>query len=70
VCDYYQHQVGRVPEDYPLRTMLEDFKKGDYHMALVEREVKSTAEAELVGLVTLEVWLILWNNFMNKVLKF
>jgi hypothetical protein len=34
--------------------MLEDFKKGDYHMALVERKT-STAEAELVGLVTLEV---------------
>ena len=59
VCDYYQHPVRRVPENTPLRSMLEEFKKGDYHMALVDRLVESTEDKdtkyELVGLVTLEV---------------
>jgi hypothetical protein len=44
--------------------MLEEFKKGDYHMALVDRmmELESAEETEnkyeLVGLVTLEVKII------------
>ncbi|KAI3419685.1 hypothetical protein GPALN_004117 [Globodera pallida] len=59
VCEYYQHPVRRVPENTPLRTMLEEFKKGDYHMALVDRTVAHSAEDkdskyELAGLVTLE----------------
>jgi len=46
--------------------MLEEFKKGDYHMALVERLVKTLEDekelkCELVGLVTLEFHL---NNDM------
>jgi metal transporter CNNM len=58
-CDYYRHPVRRVPENTPLRSMLEEFKKGDYHMALVDRQEESPEEEEarneLVGLVTLEV---------------
>ncbi|KAL3101095.1 hypothetical protein niasHS_001555 [Heterodera schachtii] len=59
VCEYYQHPVRRVPDNTPLRTMLEEFKKGDYHMALVDRVVAPSTEDkeskyELVGLVTLE----------------
>lgn len=49
-----------MPDNTPLRIMLEEFKKGDYHMALVERQVKTLEDekelkCELVGLVTLEV---------------
>uniref|UniRef100_A0A914HM24 Metal transporter CNNM2 n=1 Tax=Globodera rostochiensis TaxID=31243 RepID=A0A914HM24_GLORO len=60
VCEYYQHPVRRVPENTPLRTMLEEFKKGDYHMALVDRMVVAhsaddkDSKYELAGLVTLE----------------
>ncbi|KAF7640235.1 hypothetical protein Mgra_00000063 [Meloidogyne graminicola] len=57
VCDYYRHPVRRVPENTPLRTMLEEFKKGEYHMALVDRLATGgdkESKYELVGLVTLE----------------
>ncbi|CAK5034748.1 unnamed protein product [Meloidogyne enterolobii] len=57
VCDYYRHPVRRVPENTPLRTMLEEFKKGEYHMALVDRLApggEKESKYELVGLVTLE----------------
>ncbi|KAJ1374199.1 hypothetical protein KIN20_036828 [Parelaphostrongylus tenuis] len=44
-------------EDTPLRVMLEEFKKGDYHLAMVQRIVSaedSDPTYELVGVVTLE----------------
>ncbi|KAL3990194.1 hypothetical protein ACH3XW_30760 [Acanthocheilonema viteae] len=57
VCGFHEHPLRFVMEDTPLRVMLEEFKKGDYHLAMVQRIVESeeTDPAyELVGLVTLE----------------
>jgi metal transporter CNNM len=44
-------------EDTPLRVMLEEFKKGDYHLAVVQKIVQygnHDPVYELVGIVTLE----------------
>nr|CDJ91559.1 Protein of unknown function DUF21 and Cystathionine beta-synthase domain containing protein [Haemonchus contortus] len=57
VCGYHQHPLRFVMEDTPLRVMLEEFKKGDYHLAMVQRIVSaedSDPTYELVGVVTLE----------------
>ncbi|KAK6762668.1 hypothetical protein RB195_023401 [Necator americanus] len=57
VCGYHQHPLRFVMEDTPLRVMLEEFKKGDYHLAMVQRIVyteDSDPTYELVGVVTLE----------------
>ncbi|KRZ77039.1 Metal transporter CNNM2 [Trichinella papuae] len=57
VCKFYQHPVRFVLEDTPLSVMLEEFKQGHYHMALVQRIVddgESDPMYEVVGLVTLE----------------
>uniref|UniRef100_A0A0N4Z0S1 CNNM transmembrane domain-containing protein n=1 Tax=Parastrongyloides trichosuri TaxID=131310 RepID=A0A0N4Z0S1_PARTI len=57
VCAYNEHVLRFVMEDTPLRVMLEEFKKGDYHLAMVQKVVqKGTGDPtyELSGLVTLE----------------
>ena len=54
MCDYYQHKIARVADNTSLRAMLEEFKKGDYHLALVT-STGAEAKNEVVGLVTLEV---------------
>ncbi|PIC17601.1 hypothetical protein B9Z55_023789 [Caenorhabditis nigoni] len=57
IANVYNHEVRRVLEDMPLRTMLEEFKRGEYHMALVERLVEQEDKDpvyELCGLITLE----------------
>ncbi|KRZ22305.1 Metal transporter CNNM2 [Trichinella pseudospiralis] len=57
VCKFYQHPVRFVLEDTPLSVMLEEFKQGHYHMALVQRIVddgESDPMYQVVGLVTLE----------------
>ncbi|CAI4233125.1 unnamed protein product [Auanema sp. JU1783] len=57
VCGYHQHPLRFVLEDTPLRVMLEEFKKGDYHLAMVQRIVQKgdgDPHYELVGVVTLE----------------
>ncbi|VDK56041.1 unnamed protein product, partial [Cylicostephanus goldi] len=57
VCGYHQHPLRFVDEHTPLRVMLEEFKKGDYHLAMVHRFVSSDdadPKFENVGVVTLE----------------
>ncbi|CAI2356772.1 unnamed protein product [Caenorhabditis sp. 36 PRJEB53466] len=57
IASIYNHEVRRVLIDMPLRNMLEEFKKGEYHMALVEKLVEQEDKDpiyELCGLITLE----------------
>uniref|UniRef100_A0A915PKT1 CNNM transmembrane domain-containing protein n=1 Tax=Setaria digitata TaxID=48799 RepID=A0A915PKT1_9BILA len=57
VCGFHEHPLRFVMEDTPLRVMLEEFKKGDYHLAMVQHIVESEEmdpAYELVGIVTLE----------------
>uniref|UniRef100_A0A1I7UAL4 Metal transporter n=1 Tax=Caenorhabditis tropicalis TaxID=1561998 RepID=A0A1I7UAL4_9PELO len=57
IASIYNHEVRRVLVDMPLRNMLEEFKRGEYHMALVERLVEQEDKDpiyELCGLITLE----------------
>uniref|UniRef100_A0A915KCR6 Uncharacterized protein n=1 Tax=Romanomermis culicivorax TaxID=13658 RepID=A0A915KCR6_ROMCU len=57
ICQFYQHPVRFVMEDSPLNVMLEEFKKGHYHLAIVQRincEGAGDPVYEAVGLVTLE----------------
>uniref|UniRef100_A0A1I7SXU1 Metal transporter n=1 Tax=Caenorhabditis tropicalis TaxID=1561998 RepID=A0A1I7SXU1_9PELO len=57
VCGYHKHPVKFVMNDTPLPHLLEAFKKGEGHLAMVKRSVGGTEghEAyELVGVVTLE----------------
>uniref|UniRef100_A0A8R1HML3 Metal transporter n=1 Tax=Caenorhabditis japonica TaxID=281687 RepID=A0A8R1HML3_CAEJA len=57
IANLYNHEVRRVLIDMPLRTMLEEFKRGEYHMALVEKLVEQEDRDpvyELCGLITLE----------------
>ncbi|GMS97782.1 hypothetical protein PENTCL1PPCAC_19957 [Pristionchus entomophagus] len=58
VCGYHQHTVKYVFNDTPLAVVLESFKKGDGHLAMVKRvhvgEEEEDPTYDLVGLVTLE----------------
>uniref|UniRef100_A0A5S6R090 CNNM transmembrane domain-containing protein n=1 Tax=Trichuris muris TaxID=70415 RepID=A0A5S6R090_TRIMR len=57
ICKFYQHPVRFVMEDTPLSLMLEEFKKGHYHLALVQRIVDDGVNDpvyQVVGLITLE----------------
>src|SRR4051794_19906367 len=57
VCAYHEHALRFVMKDTPLRVMLEEFKKGDYHLAMVQEVVNYDGHDplfELVGIVTLE----------------
>ncbi|KAH7707332.1 ancient conserved domain protein 4 [Aphelenchoides avenae] len=57
VCRYHQHALRFVMNDTPLRVMLDEFKKGDYHLAFVRKVavyVRRDPLYELIGIVTLE----------------
>ncbi|CAJ0568722.1 unnamed protein product, partial [Mesorhabditis spiculigera] len=57
VTSYHKHPLRFVMEDTPLRIMLEEFKRGDYHLAMVQRVVEKDEKDptyDLVGVVTLE----------------
>uniref|UniRef100_A0A914W285 CNNM transmembrane domain-containing protein n=1 Tax=Plectus sambesii TaxID=2011161 RepID=A0A914W285_9BILA len=57
VCRYHVHQLRFVMEDTPLRIMLEEFKRGDYHLAIAQKIVQpeeGDPYYELTGVVTLE----------------
>ncbi|TKR73578.1 hypothetical protein L596_020876 [Steinernema carpocapsae] len=55
VCGYYEHTLRFVFENTPLRVMLEEFKKGDYHLAMVQKNAPNEdSTLELTGAVTLE----------------
>lgn len=57
VIKFYNHQVQRVYDDVHLDAMLEEFKKGHSHLAVVQR-VNSEGDGdpfyEAIGIVTLE----------------
>ncbi|XP_023223767.1 metal transporter CNNM4-like [Centruroides sculpturatus] len=57
VCEFYNHPITYVFEDETLDTMLDEFKKGNCHMALVRR-VNNESDLdpfyEMSGVVTLE----------------
>ncbi|KAI6191501.1 hypothetical protein M3Y97_00235100 [Aphelenchoides bicaudatus] len=57
VTGYHEHALRFVMVDTPLRIMLEEFKKGDYHLAMVQKICQHDNHDpvyELVGIVTLE----------------
>lgn len=57
VIKFYNHQVQRVYDDVHLDAMLEDFKKGHSHLAVVQRvnsEGSGDPFYEAIGIVTLE----------------
>jgi metal transporter CNNM len=57
VCNFYQHHSLSVIEDMKLDAMLQEFKKGQCHMAVVQsvnNEGKGDPFYEVVGIVTLE----------------
>lgn len=59
VCGYHKHPVKFVMNDTPLPNLLEAFKKGEGHLAMVKRLINTADEGhdpsyELVGVVTLE----------------
>ncbi|VDL79030.1 unnamed protein product [Nippostrongylus brasiliensis] len=58
VCGYHRHPVKFVFNDTPLSILLEAFKKGEGHLAMVKKIVSGAEDHdptyELVGVVTLE----------------
>lgn len=57
ICQFYNRPVKYVKEDLPLTVMLEEFKKGNNHLAIVRRnkaEGKAEPIYEVVGLISLE----------------
>ncbi|CEF61775.1 CBS domain and Domain of unknown function DUF21 domain-containing protein [Strongyloides ratti] len=54
VCKHIEHILRFVFEDTPLKIMLEEFKKGDYHLAMIKKRIINEKEMVLCGLVTLE----------------
>ncbi|XGW31068.1 hypothetical protein V3C99_009771 [Haemonchus contortus] len=57
VCGYHRHPVKFVFNDTPLSVLLEAFKKGEGHLAMVKKLVGAEdhdPSYELVGVVTLE----------------
>ncbi|CAM36329.1 Metal transporter cnnm-1 [Caenorhabditis elegans] len=58
VCGYHKHPVKFVMNDTPLPNLLEAFKKGEGHLAMVKRLINTDDKHDpsyvLVGVVTLE----------------
>ncbi|PAV87436.1 hypothetical protein WR25_18412 isoform A [Diploscapter pachys] len=57
VCGYHKHPVKFVMNDTPLPHLLEAFKKGEGHLAMVKKLISNDDKDpsyELVGVVTLE----------------
>ncbi|VDM74895.1 unnamed protein product [Strongylus vulgaris] len=57
VCGYHKHPVKFVFNDTPLSILLEAFKKGEGHLAMVKKlneDEEHDPTYELVGVVTLE----------------
>ncbi|KAF1755654.1 hypothetical protein GCK72_012104 [Caenorhabditis remanei] len=58
VCGYHKHPVKFVMNDTPLPNLLEAFKKGEGHLAMVKKLIDTDdghdPSYELVGVVTLE----------------
>lgn len=53
ICAYFEHPVGHVAANANILSLLEEFKKGDYHIALVE-QTRSDGSTLPLGIVTLE----------------
>ncbi|VDD91489.1 unnamed protein product [Enterobius vermicularis] len=57
VCEYHRYPLRFVDETELLHSLLEEFKKGNYHLAIVVKHRKSSnlsEQRELLGIVTLE----------------
>lgn len=53
VCAYFKHPVGHVDANSNIFNLLEEFKKGNYHIALVEQSASDSGD-KLIGIITLE----------------
>uniref|UniRef100_A0AC34QSM8 CNNM transmembrane domain-containing protein n=1 Tax=Panagrolaimus sp. JU765 TaxID=591449 RepID=A0AC34QSM8_9BILA len=56
VCFYYNHKLRMAPDYTPLHSMLDEFKVGEYHLAVVLRgtDTEDGKEGDVIGIVTLE----------------
>ncbi|KAE9554293.1 hypothetical protein FO519_002464 [Halicephalobus sp. NKZ332] len=56
VCFYYNHKLRMAPDYTPLNSMLDEFKAGEYHLAIVLRgsDSEEGKEGDVIGIITLE----------------